>query len=290
MSDLGEIAWILGMHVTRNRQAGWIALSQEKYVEDMLRRFGKSDARPINTPSLANECLTKLKSPEVEVKPYQRAIGSLMYPMLGTRPNLAFTVASLGRHAATPGDKHQCALNQAFQYLHGTSDWKLVFCQGVPNGLELHGYADADWASDTSDRKSTSGFVFLLAGGTVSWSSKKQSSVALSSTEAEYIAGAHAAKEVVWLRRLLSELSLAPSATTTLFMDNQSAITIARNPEFYDRTKHIEVRYHFLHIKVENDELDLIYVPTGEQIVDVLTKALSREKHIKFSEGMGIRH
>ena len=289
MTDLGEITWILGMHVTRDRKAGWIALSQENYIEDMLRRFGKSNSRPINTPSLANEHLNKLKSPEAEVKPYQRAIGSLMYPMLGTRPDLAFTVASLGRHAATPGEEHCRALERAFRYLRATSDWKLVFQQGVANGLVLHGYADADWASDTSDRKSTSGYVFLLAGGAVSWSSKKQSSVALSSTEAEYIAGAHAAKEVVWLRRLLSELGLTSDNSTTLLMDNQSAMTIARNPEFHDRTKHIEVRYHFLRVKVENGELELEYVPTGEQVADILTKGLGREKHLKFSEGMGIR-
>jgi hypothetical protein len=289
MSDLGELTWILGMHVTRDRKAGWIALSQEKYIDDILQRFGKANVRPISTPSLANEHLRKLKSPEIEAKPYQRAIGSLMYPMLGTRPDLAFTVASLGRHAATPGTDHQRALERAFRYLRATSEWKLVFRRGMTNGLTLHGYADADWASDVNDRKSTSGYVFLLAGGAISWSSKKQSSVALSSTEAEYIAGAHAAKELVWLRRLLSELGLELNAATTLLMDNQSAMTIARNPEFHDRTKHIEVRYHFLRLKVEDGELVLAYVPTGEQIADVLTKALCREKHLRFSEGMGIR-
>jgi hypothetical protein len=289
MTDLGEIAWILGMHVTRDRNAGWIALSQENFVNDLLQRFNKSNIRQIGTPSLANEHLKKLKSPTLEVKPYQRAIGSLMYPMLGTRPDIAFTVASLGRHAATPGEEHLRALDRVFRYLRGTSDWGLVFRRGGENGLTLHGYVDADWASDINDRKSTSGYVFTLAGGAVSWSSKKQSSVALSSTEAEYIAGAHAAKEVVWLRRLLSELGAGTNDPTIVHMDNQSAMTIARNPEFHDRTKHIEVRYHFLRQKVESEELELEYIPTGEQIADVLTKGLCREKHLKFSEGMGIR-
>ena len=140
-----------------------------------------------------------------------------------------------------------------------------------------------------NDRKSTSGYVFLLAGGAISWSSKKQSSVVLSSTEAEYIAGAHAAKKLVWLRRLLNELSLRTDAATILLMDNQSAMAIARNLEFHDRTKHIDMRYHFLCLKVENEELNPTYIPTEEQIADVLTKALCREKHEKFSEGMGIR-
>jgi hypothetical protein len=206
MTDLGEIAWILGVHVTRDRCAGWIALSQEKYSLEVLERFGKSDVRPISTPMLVNEHLTKIDSPEVEVQLYQRAVGALMYLMLGTRLDLAYTVAALGRHSACPGTDHQCALDRAFRYLRATKNWKLVFQRGAPNGTVLRGFVDADWASDVNDRKSTSGFVFMLAGGAVSWGSKKQSAVALSSTEAEYIAAAHAAKEVIWLQRLLFEL------------------------------------------------------------------------------------
>ena len=127
----------------------------------------------------------------------------------------------------------------------------------------------------------------MLAGGAVSWGSKKQSAVALSSMEAEYIAAAHAAKEVVWLRRLLLELKQKIEGPTILNMDNQSAIAIARNPEFHDRSKHIEIRHHFLRQKVEEEELDLAYVPTGDQVADVLTKGLVREKHDKFAEAMG---
>lgn len=174
MTDLGEITWILGMHVTRDRSAGWIALSQEKYIREVLER-----------------------SPEIDIRSYQCAIGALMYPMLGTRPDMAYTVAALGRHAACPGNEHQRALDRAFRYLRATSDWKLIFQRGTAEGTTLRGFVDADWASDVNDRKSTSGYVFMLAGGAISWSSKKQSSVALSSTEAEYIAAAHAAKEVI---------------------------------------------------------------------------------------------
>ena len=153
----------------------------------------------------------------------------------------------------------------------------------------MHGFVDADWASDVNDRKSTSGFVFMLGGAAISWSSKKQTSVALSSTEAEYIAAAHATKEVVWLRRLLTELSLDLSPPTILHVDNQSAIAIARNPEFHDRTKHIEVRHHFLRHKVEAEEICLEYISTEDQVADVLTKGLVREKHERFSGAMGVR-
>jgi hypothetical protein len=114
MTDLGDISWILGMHVMRDRDAGWIAISQQKYIEETLERFGKSDICPISTPTLTNEHLTKLTSPEIDVKLYQSAIGALMYPMLGTRPDLAYTVAALGRHSASPGAEHQHALDCAF--------------------------------------------------------------------------------------------------------------------------------------------------------------------------------
>ena len=301
MTDLGEISWILGIHVTRDRKAGWVTLSQEKYIQEMLERFGKSNVRPISTPTLSNERLTKLPSLELEVKPYQSAVGALMYPMLGTRPDIVYAVASLGRHAASPGLEHQRALDRTFKYLHGTCDWELFFQCGIPNGNVLNGYVDADWASDMNDCKSTSGFVFMLAGGAVCWSLKKQASVALSSTEAEYIAAAHATKEVVWLRRLLSELGQAIDIPTHLHIDNQSAIAIhlhidnqsaiaiARNPEFHDRTKHSDVRYHFLQQKVDSKEILLTYLPTNDQIADVLTKGLPRAKHEHFLKEMGLR-
>jgi hypothetical protein len=290
MTDLGEISWILGIQITRDRDKGTIALSQEKFIEEILDRFKKSQVRPISTPALANEHLTKLSTPEIDAKSYQSAVGALMYPMLGTRPDLAYAVGALGRHAANPGPEHQRALDRVFRYLRATSKQKLVYQRGSQDGNVVHGFVDADWASDTSDRKSTSGYVFKLAGGAISWSSKKQTSVAMSSTEAEYIAAAHAAKEAVWLRRLLTELGQPTLHPTLLHIDNQSAIAITRNPEFHDRTKHIEVRYHFLRHQHTQGEIDLVYKPTGEQVADALTKGLSREKHEKFREEMGVRN
>jgi hypothetical protein len=275
ITDLGELSYILSIHVTWDREAGRIELSQQKYIEDILERFGKSEVRPISTPVLTNEHLTKLTSPEIDVRSYQSAVGALMYPMLGTHPNLAYAVGVLGRHAATPGEEHQQALDWVFRYLQATKDWCLVFQRGTPEGLSLTGFVDADWANELSDRSSTSGYTYKLTGGAISWSSKKQSSIALSSTEAEYIAGVHAAKEAIWLRRLLSELRLPDHDPTTLRMDNQSAIAIAKNPQFHDRTKHIEVRYHFLHHKIEEEEIKLDYIPINEQVADVLTKGLN---------------
>ena len=147
---------------------------------------------------------------------------------------------------------------------------------------------DADWGSDVNDRKSTSGYVFTLARGTILWSSKKQSAITLSSTEAKYIAGTHAAKEAVWLGRLFAGLQQPSSFPIPLHIDNQSTIAIAKNPEFHNRTKHINIHYHFLRHKVESGDITLDYMPTNDQPADVLTKGLAREKHEKFSKEMGL--
>jgi len=175
MTDLGEIAWILGIHVTWNREAGRIELSQQGYIEEILKRFGKSDVCPTNTPTLTNKHVTKLSSPEVDIKSYQRAFSA--------RPDLAYAMGALGRHAAaTPREEHQRALDWVFRYLQATKDWRLVFQRGTPDGLTLTGFVDANWANNLSDCKSTSGYVYKLTGGASSLSSKKQSSVTLSST------------------------------------------------------------------------------------------------------------
>jgi hypothetical protein len=290
MTDLGELTWILGMHVTRDRDKGWIALSQEKYIDEILERFGKANAYPISTPSLAKEHLRRLDSPEVDAKTYQRAIGALMHPMLATRPDIAYAVAALGRHTVNPGEDHQRALDRVFQYLCVTKDWQLVFQRGSSDGTALVGYADADWANDVNDRKSTSGYVFMLGGGAISWSSEKQTTVALSNNEAEYIAGTHAARELVWLRQLLNDLGHGTDSPTVLHMDNLSAIAIAQNPTCSDSTKHIEVKHHYLRKKVEDEVIDPRYKPTGEQLADVLTKGLAKEKHEGLTRAMGLRH
>ena len=288
MTDLGEMSWILGIHVDHDREKGTIALSQENFIKEILECHRMSDSCPISTPSLANEHLVKLESPEISAKSYQCALGALMYPMLGTRPDLSYAIAALGHHAANPGPDHQHALEHVFHYLRATSGKQLVFGQGTSDGSTLFGYADANWASDINDRKSMSSYVFKMAGAAVSWSSKKQTSVALSSTEAEYIAGAHAAKEAIWLRQLLLELGLEMSSPTTLHIDNQSAITIARNPEFHKHTKHINIRYHYLQQVINDGTLELTYTPTQDQVANILMKGLPPATHIKFRSAIGI--
>jgi hypothetical protein len=176
-----------------------------------------------------------------------------------------------------------------FRYLQGTLGKRLVFQCRSPKGAILQRFVNADWASNVNDRKSTSGFVFFLGGAAISWGSKKQATVALSSTKAKYIAAAHTAKEDVWLRRLLTKLGIDLGGPTPLHTDNQSTMAIARNPEFHDRTKHIKVQHHFLRQKIDELEIKLFYVPTGEQVADALTKGLDRNKLNLFSEAMELR-
>ncbi|THH12524.1 hypothetical protein EW146_g7607 [Bondarzewia mesenterica] len=287
ITDLGEINWLLGIRIERDRSERTIALSQERYIEEVLERFGQQNIRPICTPMLANQHLTRAEVPEVDIRGYQRILGSIMWAMLGTCPDLAYTVGALSQHSSSPSEEALHALMRVFKYLRGTSDMKLIYQGKKSKGLT--GYVDADWAGDVNDRRSISGYVFKIAEGAISWSSKKQRSTALSSTEAEYVSGAHAAKELIWLRTLLAELGLPCDKATPLLTDNQSAMAIAQNSVYHALTKHIGARHHFLREKVASGELRLEYVPTGEQVADVLTKGLPREKHERFSKGMGLR-
>jgi len=290
MTDLGEISWILGIHVMWDREEGWIALSQQKYLEEVLEHFNKAKVRPISTPSLPNHHLIRLPSPEVDTKHFQCALGALMYLMLGTCPDIAYSVTALGRHAANPGIEYQHTLDHLFRYLCRSLDYKLVYRRGTPGGDTILRYMDTDWGSDVNDCKSTLGYAFTLSGGVISWSSKKQSAVALSSTKAEYITGAHTAKEAIWLGRLFAGLQQPSSFPIPLLINNQSAIAIAKNPEFHDQTKHINIYYHFLQHKVESGDIILDYMPTNDQSADVLTKGLTQEKHKRFSRDLGLHH
>ncbi|CDO76033.1 hypothetical protein BN946_scf184818.g1 [Trametes cinnabarina] len=276
-----------------------LSISQEQYVETILKRHGMSDCRPVSTPMEANFKLDKLAEAEIDPKPYQSALGALMYAMLGSRPDIAFAVGTLSKHASTPGTEHWNALMRVFRYLRGTSGLRLTYGKDLKplceHGLTVVGYSDADWAGDRNDRRSTSAYVFKLGGGAISWCSRKQQSIAQSSTEAEYVALALAAKEGLWLSTLLSDLdspvfhALSSRLQVPLILvDNQSAMALAKNSSFHDRTKHIAVRHHFIRDELERGTLTVEYVPTGDQVADVLTKSLAREKHTYFTNLLGL--
>lgn len=301
MTDLGPCQYYLGIRIRRDRRNRTIYLDQQGYINKILELHGMSTGKAVDTPMTTTK-LQKAKdgyiAPEEMKRNYQSAVGSLMYLMMGTRPDIAYAVSCVSRYSSNPTDPHWQAVKRIFRYLIGSKNLCLVY-QGE---LEpLAGYTDADWAGDPDTRRSTSGYVFDLGSAVVSWSSKRQPVVATSSCEAEYRGQANAAKEAIWLKRLFQELSpdseggdgdaevkTAPS-TVVIYADNQGAIALAKNPTDHSRTKHIEIQQHFVREKVAEGEIELEYVRTEDMVADGLTKALPRDSFLRFREALGLR-
>eukprot|EP00253_Pinus_taeda_P006363 PITA_06363 len=221
--------------------------------------------------------------------PYASAVGSLMYAMVCTRPDIAHEVGALRRFMSKPRKEHWTSVKQVFRYLCGTNDYGLCY-QGIPRldrVLDIHGFVDADWAGDLDQRRSTSGYVFNLFGGVVIWMSKKQSLVALSTTEAEYMAATHASKEEIWLQRMCSSIGLVQGAIR-IECDNKRANFLAKNPAYHSKTKHIDVQYHFVRDMIEDKKVLLVKVDTLKNTVDSLKKFVSSKKFSWCRETMGI--
>lgn len=292
MTDLGPISWLLGIQVTRNMQNRTITLSQRSYIESIIARFNFTDAKPLAIPMDPNVAFSKDDCPKTEDEiakmrriPYREAIGSLMYASVGTRPDIAFAVSTLSQFLDNPGPVHWEAVKRIFRYLVGTKDWGLTL-GGGKEGLE--GFTDADGASQ-EHRRAISGYAFIMDGGAISWSSRKQELVTLSTTEAEYVAATHAAREAIWLRHFIGEVFSPLTDPTTLHCDNQSAVAIATNGNFHARTKHIDIRYHFIRYVVEDKSIRLIYCPTDDMTADTFTKALPSAKAKHFAAALGLR-
>ena len=220
-----------------------------------------------------------------DVTVYRRIVGSLIY-MTITRPDLSYAVGLVSQFMQAPRKPHLDAARRILRYVKSTLQYGLFYEAGCP--IQVHGYTDADWARSISDRRSTSGFMFSLGSAAISWSSKKQPTVALSSTEAEYRGAAMAACEVAWLWKLLADMGQSINAAVVIHCDNISSIMLANNPVYHARTKHIEVHYHFVREKVLAGEIDLVYVSTEEQVADIFTKALGTEKLHRFRSLLGV--
>ncbi len=285
MVDKGEIKWCLGMEVERTSDG--IKLSQAAYITKLLERFGMSDAYPVATPFASGVQLSSQQSPvddserqEMANVPYREAVGALIHLVVCTRPDVAYQVSQLARYSANPGRTHWTALKHLLRYLKGTKTLGVQYHRVNPSGdsmseLKLEAYVDASFAGDCDDRKSTTGFVTMLAGGPVSWSSKRQTLTAQSTAEAEYVAAAAATSEVIHLRQLLAEIGLPQGEPTVIHEDNNPCIHMANNPSTSARTKHIDLKYHIVRERVSNGDVKLVYVPTQDQVADVLTKSVS---------------
>lgn len=207
--------------------------------------------------------------------------------MTATRPDLAYGVNLISRFVSSPTTMHWLAAKRILRYLKGTTDLGIFYRRGKGE-LKLIAFTDSDYAGDLDDRRSTSGFVFMLGSGAVSWSSKKQSVVALSTTEAEYIAAALCACHCVWIRRVLEKLGAEENTGTLIMCDNSSTIQLSKNPVLHGKSKHIDVRFHFLRDLVNKAEVELRYCNTHNQVADVFTKPLKLEQFEKFREILGV--
>jgi len=284
MSDMGPLHYILGISVVQSPSNLW--LSQSTYIEKMLEKFGLADAKPVSTPLDVNVTLVKDDgvSKPVDIKQYQSIVGSLLYLAIASRPDIQHAVSTVAKYNSKPSEAHLTAAKRILRYLSGTKTFGLCY-QASPE--KLFGFADADFAGDVSDRHSTSGYCFLLASGLISWYSKKQTVIARSTANAEYISLSLAAQEAVWLKRLFSEIGVN-FESIVVKDDSQAAIAMSKNPVHHAKSKHIEVHYHFIREEVERGTITLEYCSTSDMVADLLTKALPKVQFQKLRALMGV--
>ena len=269
------------------KQGDKITIDQKPYLHKVIQRLGMSDATHINTPlPTGYEPMTNDQPLDHKIRSqYQSVIGSLLYLMIGTRPDICFAVIKMSQFSANPSSDHlKHAIGMA-RYLAKTADLYIKYDGSFRSGLMS--YTDSDWASDKNDRHSTSGFFTLLSGGVVSWTSKKQKTVALSSTEAEYMALSDCARENKWIRSILSEIHF-PINIAPIYGDNMGSLFIANNPVTEKRSKHIDIKYHFIRKLIKNKEIELRFIPGSENPADILTKNLGRILFEKFIPMLGL--
>ncbi|KAJ0577826.1 putative RNA-directed DNA polymerase [Helianthus annuus] len=285
MTDMGHLKFFLGLEVIQMKTG--VFVNQAKYAEDLLRKFEMVGCKIEDTPMNANEKLhANDESAPADAVLYRSLIGGLMY-LQHTRPDISFTVNVLSRFMQRPSKLHFGAARRVLGYVAGTVRFGLWYEKN--REVNLYGYSDSDWAGSLDDRKSISANVFTLGSGVVSWSSKKQHSIALSSTKAEYISATSATCQAIWLRRILEDLGLKQERATVIWCDSRSAIHMSRNPVMNGRSKHIELKHHFIRDMVAQRQVSLEFCGTDEQIADVLTKALCREKFMLFRRMLGVR-
>ena len=307
IKELGSVEWLLGMKIERkqvfnskrNKQLQVLSISQEQYFDKVLKKFKMDDSKPSSTPeSLEKLTLEDAPASEEEKKimtnlPYRSAVGSLMYGALGTRPDITHAVNEVSRYLSNPGQKHWQAVKRIMRYIKGHVKDKLIYQSYVHHDIKswmpcVETYTDADWGGDLDTRKSTTGYIIKIDGNTISWTSRRQASITLSTAEAEYMAITDATKEVLWTRQLIKEIMNViheGDATyidkslpySVIYTDNQAAKAISENDTHHNKTKHIDIRYRFIQQHINNKDIKIEWIPTQQQQADILTKAVSKQ-------------
>lgn len=288
MKDMGSASFILGIRIRRNADRTQLALDQSTYIRKFLHDYGMGDALPISTPIDGFHALIPATpdEPRTDQREYQKRVGSLMYAMVGTRPDIAYAIGKLSQYCQDPSMRHRTALDRVLRYLKGTVDLALLYDETASPIC----YADASYGDDPTDRKSTYGHTLLIGNGAVVWASKKQRTISTSTTEAEYVAMCQAAKTIVWaskwMRELFGEEFL--EMPIKLLGDNQGSLDLIKNPEHHSRTKHIDVQYHYIREVVEDGLMRTEHVSTKEMIADALTKPTKPATFLMLRRKLGL--
>jgi hypothetical protein len=283
MSSIGELTFFLGLQVRQTRDG--IFINQEKYVADILKRFDLPNLRPATTPIDKNKPLGKDEDGQaVDVKLYRSMIGCLMY-LTASRPDIMFAVCLCATFQVTPKVSHMYAVKRIFRYLKHQPKLGLWYPKESPFHLEA--FSDSDYAGDNYDRRSTSGGCQYLGRRLVSWQCKKQTIAATSSTEAEYVAAASCCGQVLWMQNQLLDYGFN-FKNTPINIDNESTICIVKNPVYHSKTKHIQIRHHFIRDCYEHRLINVVKVHTDDNVADLLTKGfdVSKFNHLVVSIGM----
>ena len=285
--DLGDVSEFLRMRIKRVGRE--IHIDQVDYLQKVLERCGMENAKSAPTP-LPEGYIPK---PNVEVadpalrKRFQTVIGSLLYLMIGTRPDIAFAVTKLSQYASNPSQDHMNKALYICRYLVGTSKYSLIYDGASGQGLVA--FSDSDWASDNVSRRSQTGFFQKMANGIIGWTSRAQKTVALSSTEAEYMALSDASRQCVWIKSLMGEIGYSTNFAVPLAGDNQGSLFMATNPVTEARSKHIDIRYHYIREVIANKHIDVFFIEGNDNPADLFTKNLGRMKFQKFRAELGLK-
>ncbi|KAK4699290.1 hypothetical protein P7C70_g6971, partial [Phenoliferia sp. Uapishka_3] len=292
VADFAIASIFLGLRITQSLDLGTVSVDQRGVTAGYVLEYLGEQVSPVSTPCDPKLHLVAATAAEAAAldpaTPYRAAIGALLCLSLSTHPDIAFAVSVVGRHSASPGVAHWTAVKRIFRYLAGTPHYGLLYSKSDDSIGVFDAFSDADHAGDHDSRKSTSGFVVRMAGTAISWLSRLQKSVSISTTEAEYMGLSACAMEVVWLRALFSELGFRQPDTTLIRGDNMGSISLAKHPTAHQRTKHIAIHYHFTRDKVSTKEVILKWIPTADMVADVMTKGLDAGKHKGFASDCGL--
>ena len=295
MKDMGEASYVIGIEIFRDRSQGILGLSQKAYINKVLERFKMESCTPSPVPIQKGDNFSLSQCPKNDMErkemnniPYASLVGSLMYAQTCTRPDISFAVGMLGRYQSNPGLFHWKAAKKVLRYLQGTKDHMLTYRR--TSNLEVIGYSDSDYAGCSDTRKSTFGYLFLLADGAVSWKSGKQSVIATSTMEAEFVACFEATVQSLWLRNFVDGLGIVGTIAKPMriYCDNAAAVFFSKNDRYSKGAKHMDLKYLSVKEEVQNQRVQIVHIGTNDMIADPLTKGLAPKTFIGHVSEMGV--